>query len=447
MIVTIDGPSGTGKSTVARSVAKRLGFTFFDTGAMYRSVTWAILEKGISLDDPKQIEALLSDFDYEIHPHDNEVRHFVNGVDVTEAIRMQRITDFVSEVSALPSVREAMWKRQQEYGEMASAVFEGRDMGSVVFPKARVKVFLDASPEVRAERRLKEMRSKLPKDAAAFDLAAMEKELKRRDAYDSSRKLAPLRKPKGALIIDTSVLSIDEVVEQIVVHARETSKKLIPAWLHSKKMKFLYRWVIFKAWYLFRILYRHKVYGLEHYVKRAAIIAPNHTSYYDPPIAAISWPEEVHFLARESLFRNPLFGRFIRALNSHPVSGDVSDVSIFKMIISLLKEGKQVVLFPEGARTEGELGEIKPGIGMLVMRSKSAIVPTYIHGANEIWDIHRKVPKLRGRTACVFGTPILWEAFAHLEKREAQEKISEQLREALLALKAWYESGAKGTPP
>ncbi len=447
MIITIDGPSGTGKSTVARKVAETLGFTYFDTGAMYRSVTWALLQKKIPLSDLASVEAFLAQFTFDIRIQNGRPHYFVMEDDVTEVIRSQHITDAVSEVSAIPSVRKALWKIQKAYSERQSSVFEGRDLGTVVFPDAEVKIFLDASPEVRAKRRLAEMQQKRPDEAASFNEKSMQKELERRDAYDANRALAPLRCPKNARRIDTSEYTIDQVVEKIIDAQSKYVRGLLPTWLCAKPMRLLYRLVILCAWLPTRIFYRHKVYGLEHFVKRAAIIAPNHTSYLDPPLAAISWPREMHFLAREGLFKPFLFGSFIRALNSHPVSGDVGDVSVFKMLIQILKEGKQVVLFPEGERTDGKLGEVKPGIGMLLMRSQSAIIPTYIHGAHEAWPREKKLPKLFARTACVFGRPLLWESFSHLEKKQAQIEISKVLRKEILALKDWYEKGAEGIPP
>jgi len=221
-----------------------------------------------------------------------------------------------------------------------------------------------------------------------------------------------------------------------------------PAWARKIPMTWLYRVVLFLAWGFFKVLYRHKVHGLEHYYSKAAIIASNHCSNYDPPILAISWPEEVHFLAREGLFKNPLFGGFIRRLNAHPVSGDAGDIVVFKLICHLLNEGKKIILFPEGTRgMKEELAPLKPGIAMLVSRTKTAVVPTYIHGTLKLWNRQRKFPKLWGKTACVFGTPILWEQFAHLDKREAQNALTAKLAEAISDLRAWYENGARGTPP
>ncbi len=215
-----------------------------------------------------------------------------------------------------------------------------------------------------------------------------------------------------------------------------------PAWARrSKGMSLLYRITLFLAWAFYKIFYRCKVYGLENFYEGGAIIAANHTSFLDPPIVSISWPQEVHFLARESLFKNPLFGWLIRSLNAHPVSGEASDTKVFKTICALLSEGKKVILFPEGTRSpDNTLAPIKPGIAMLISRTNTAIIPVYIHGTYDIWGKSRKFPKLFGKTACIFGPPILWSSFSHLEKKEAQQAVATKLSESILALRAWYES-------
>jgi 1-acyl-sn-glycerol-3-phosphate acyltransferase len=221
-----------------------------------------------------------------------------------------------------------------------------------------------------------------------------------------------------------------------------------PAWSRNLSMSWLYRAVLFLTWCFFKLFYRHKVYGGQKDYLDAAIIAGNHSSFYDPPILAISWPQEVHFLAREGLFKNPLFGGLIRKLNAHPVSGEPSDIGVFKLICSLLAEGKKIILFPEGKRGRvDELGELKSGIAMLVSRSNSAVIPAYIHGTFKIWNRFHKFPKPWGKTACVFGSPIQWAQFAHLDKRQAQKALIDKLAESINALRDWYEKGAKGTPP
>jgi 1-acyl-sn-glycerol-3-phosphate acyltransferase len=209
-----------------------------------------------------------------------------------------------------------------------------------------------------------------------------------------------------------------------------------------------YRFILFLAWLVFKIFYRTKAYGMEHFPKGSGIIASNHVSYLDPPLIAISSPEEVHFLARSTLFDIPLFGRLIRALNSHPVKGEASDASVFKDLCKLLQGNNKVIMFPEGKRSfTGELSPLKLGISVLVMRTHCCIIPTYVHGTYKIWRRGQSLPKPWGKTACIFGTPIKAEDFSHLEKREAQEAMTKRLAEAILALRAWYENGAHGTPP
>lgn len=209
----------------------------------------------------------------------------------------------------------------------------------------------------------------------------------------------------------------------------------------------LYRFVIAFVRNYFRIFYRHRIYGVEHVVSGPAIIASNHTSFLDPPLLSASVPAEVFFLARKTLFKG-LFGKFIYALNARPVSGEAGDVRVFREIEEVLKGGGKLILFPEGTRSaSGELGKIKGGISIIVSHTDCVVIPAYLHGAWEIWGRNRKFPKLFGKTACVFGKAITWDKYSTLEKKTAQSQFADDLREAILALKKWYESGARGTPP
>lgn len=222
----------------------------------------------------------------------------------------------------------------------------------------------------------------------------------------------------------------------------------IPSWLQNVPMGLFYRFVLATAWCYFKLFHRHKIYGWEHYYDGPAIIACNHVSFLDPPVVSSSWPEEVHFLARESLFRNRFFGNIIRSLNTHPISGDTADVKVFRLIGEILKNGQKVVLFPEGTRSKsGRLSEIKPGIGLIVLRNQAAIIPTYIAGTDKVLGRGKAIPRLFIKTACIFGSPILWSDFAHLEKKEAQIAIVEAFIKKMAELKDWYEKGAKGNTP
>jgi len=439
MIITIDGPSGTGKSTVAKGLAKALGFTHVDSGAIYRSLACFLHERKVDPVDTTAIERELENFVYRT---ENE-RFFVNDTEVTGKIRTPGITRFSSQISKHKIVRRTLYAIQRSYAR-ENAVFEGRDLGSVVFPDADLKFYLNATPHIRAKRRFRELKQKFPDQK--FYLKEVEKEIKERDFVDSTRKVAPLKCPHDAKVIDTSHLNANKVLKR----ALKSYKKLIASRrsYRSPHMGLFYRFVIFTVYYFFRLFYSHKIYGLEHYFKGGAIIAPNHVSFFDPMIVPASWPEEVHSLARATLFRNPLFGYLIRKLNSHPVKGDAADVAVIKRIEALLKSGKKVILFPEGTRSkENELQEIKQGIGLIVVRSETAIIPTYVAGTFEALGRGKRFPRLFGKTACVFGSAIHFETYASMPKKQAMKEITQKLKTAMHELRAWYESGARGSPP
>jgi cytidylate kinase len=205
IIVAIDGPAGAGKSTIARSLAQRLGFTYIDTGAMYRAVALWALRVGVDLDDLHRLEQLAKEARIEFVAGENTVR--LNGEDVTAAIREPRVTEAASKVSMAPGVRRAMRAEQRRIGATQSVVMEGRDIGSVVFPEAQVKVFLDADPGVRAIRRAAEI------GAPVNEIA---REIAERDQRDRTRAEAPLTQAPDAEYLNTTRLSPEEVEEAIL---------------------------------------------------------------------------------------------------------------------------------------------------------------------------------------------------------------------------------------
>jgi cytidylate kinase len=203
-VIAIDGPAGSGKSTVARRLAERLGLEYLDTGAMYRAVTFAALRRGIDPADPEPVEQLARSVVLEVTTE--QVR--VDDVDATIEIRGPEVSRAVSLVAANPGVRTEMVRRQREWAEARDGgVLEGRDIGTVVFPDAALKVYLNARPEVRAERRAAEV-SDLDYETVAADMA-------RRDALDQGRDTAPLRRADGAFELDTSDLTVDEIVAEL----------------------------------------------------------------------------------------------------------------------------------------------------------------------------------------------------------------------------------------
>jgi CMP/dCMP kinase len=442
MIIAIDGPSGTGKSTVAREVARRLGFTFFDTGAMYRSFAWKVCQSGIDPADEAKVIETVPSFHFQIGANKAGDRaYFVDGVDVTSSIRTREISNISSKVAAYGKVRSAMVKMQRRFGRSCNAVFEGRDMGTVVFPDADLKIFLTAKPTVRAERRYRELIAKLPNPSGQISIDEVLKEISQRDKNDSSRSVSPLIQAEDAILIDTSDLSIDQVVDQIV-RLKPKSKT------RFSSMKFSY-WIVYSlARLFFKVFFRLKIYGEKHVQTGPGLLIANHTSFYDPPVLSISCLEEVHFLARESLFRIPLLGSLIKVLNTHPVARDASDIHVLRQMIRLLGEGNKLIIFPEGKRSEdGKMKPFERGFVFLAKKAKCTVYPAYIDGAYLAWPQHKKFPKLFGKITCVFGSPIFWEDFEDLPKDIVEEKFSLRCSSAISNLKVWLQKGAIGEPP
>jgi cytidylate kinase len=212
LTIAIDGPSGAGKSTVARSLAKRLGYVYIDTGAMYRSVALRVKEKGISPEDEVTLNLLAASLHISFITQGEQTYVLCDGKDVTEAIRIPEISRLASTISKLKGVREALVQMQREMGEGGGVVLEGRDIGTVVFPDADVKFYLDAEGEERIRRRYHEMVEK----GVRIDFKETQEELIQRDHHDMHRDHSPLKKAEDAVFIDSTHRSVEEVVEEMV---------------------------------------------------------------------------------------------------------------------------------------------------------------------------------------------------------------------------------------
>ncbi len=211
LVIAIDGPSGAGKSTVARLLAQRLGYTYIDTGAMYRAIGWKAKRDGIAAADEEGLSGLCARTEVTIRTDtdQNDLRIIVDAIDVTGEIRTPEMGMMASAVSKSPAVRARLLGLQRELGSHGGVVMDGRDIGTVVFPKADLKFFLDASPEERGQRRYRELRQK----GMDVDLDRITREIRERDCQDSGRELAPLKAAADAHVIDSSAMSIDEVLD------------------------------------------------------------------------------------------------------------------------------------------------------------------------------------------------------------------------------------------
>ena len=210
--IAIDGPAGAGKSSISKVVANELGYLYIDTGAMYRGVTWAVLDSHVDVNNQKDVESLLPSLDLTLEPTANACKVFVKGQDVTDLIRQQQINENVSTIASYKGVREYLVKRQQAMAAVGGVILDGRDIGSVVLPKAELKIYLTASVDARAKRRWLEVQGTSNEQS----LEDIKKNVESRDEMDKNRDESPLVCVEDAIVVDSSNMTFDETVEHIL---------------------------------------------------------------------------------------------------------------------------------------------------------------------------------------------------------------------------------------
>lgn len=212
--IAIDGPAGAGKSTIAKTIARKLNFVYVDTGAMYRAIALYFLRKGVDGNDAKTIAAMCPDIQVTLEYKDGEQQVLLNGENVSGYIRNEEVGGMASKTSAQPAVRAALLQLQRDMADSANILMDGRDIGTHVLPNADLKIFLTASVDVRAKRRYDELTAK----GVSCDFNEIREDIKLRDHQDMTREIAPLRQAEDAILVDTSDMTIDQVVETIIEH-------------------------------------------------------------------------------------------------------------------------------------------------------------------------------------------------------------------------------------
>ena len=422
--IAIDGPAASGKSTLARALAERLGLVMVNSGAMYRAVTWKILREEIDPADTAAVIRLLDGMDIHCGQEGSISTIRIDGTDPTPFLREPEINANVSTVSAIPQVRERLVALQRDYLKRTHVVMEGRDIGSVVFPDTPFKIYIDADPSVRDERRSGE---------GEIDSVSQ------RDAADSSRKTAPLMVADGATKLDTSALTISGVVDAAIGILGKQGFPL-PQHLPDEEPPTPMRWIYWLGWMSFGAAYRTlfglRVIGNENLIKAGPVlIASNHQSFLDPPLIGNLYKTEMVYFARKTLFKG--FGKWLYPQwNAIPIDQEKPDTSSMKAAIRKLKEGWRVLVFPEGQRTlDGSINEAAPGIGMIAAKAGVPIQPVRIFGADKA--LPRGSGKISlARITVKVGPPILLtpEEFKAYSNKEGYLALTERIMAAIKAL-------------
>jgi cytidylate kinase len=493
-VVTIDGPAGSGKSTAARALARRLGFVHVDTGALYRTVTLLAVERGVDLTDEEALAAVVADIDVRFEAAGDGLRVFSGGRDVSEAIRTPELTAQVRHAAGSARVRRALRPVQRTFAESSPVVMEGRDIGTVIFPDAEVKFFLDAPLPVRAERRWRELREA----GAEVTLEEVERAERERDASDTGREVAPLRRAEDAVAVDTGPNTVEETADILERIAREklrsrvsgagcrpgigdlgsgigelrargcpvpgprtpnpergtrnpparrssgeagepgTARRARPARsARGSRIGLWYRFCRLVCRWTCRAFFRLRTWGIENVPDRRAggvILACNHQSYLDPPLATCMLERQCRYMARSSLFGFAPFAWLIRSVGAIPIERGESDRAALRRAQEALGEGWLLTLFPEGTRTrDGYLGEVKPGVGSLAVRAGVPVLPCYLHGAYDVWPRSRRLPR-PSRVGAFYGKPIAPPDGEGLSRRERARLVNEEMTRTLRQL-------------
>ena len=380
-IVAVDGPSGTGKGTITKLVAEKFNFQYLDTGAMYRCVTLQLIKDKVNIEDTDKIEKILKNIDIKL---DGDIIYLDNQ-DVSKRIREEDVTNLVSQVSHIPIVRTSMVELQRRMSEGKSVILDGRDIGTNVFPNAEVKIFLDASSEERARRRVKQNKEK----GINIPFEEVKANIEFRDNNDKNSKVGTFKKADDAVYIDTTNLSIKQVENKVVKIIKQKQKKINKienAYVMTKETtlkRFSRGFVKGFLGLLYRIVYRPKIVGLENFPKdEGFIICSKHINYLDAAGIILLNKKTIRFIAKADLYRFGILSWLGHLFNIIPVKRGKSDINSIKLCLKALKNKEALGIFPEGTRKGLEKHmKVKNGAVYLAEKAKVKIVPVGIQGS------------------------------------------------------------------
>jgi cytidylate kinase len=448
LVVALDGPASSGKSSVGAAAAVRLGYRFCDTGLLYRAVTWLALQRGIGAEAGEPVVSLADEIRLEADDAGRLSRVTVDGIDRTVDVHGEAVDLAVSGYARVPELRLALLERQREIAEAGRLIMAGRDVGTVVLPDADLKIFLDASAEERGRRRALE-RGIDPGSPAGREILA---ELRRRDELDSTRPVAPLRRAPDAVVLDTDGNEFETTVNQVVatIRAAEAAREAnrgatngaaaipepasgngaasrrngravlgavrrsrpAPTAIASRK-SILLRFGSWAIRVIARLIARVRFEGdLSSIPPGALIIAANHASSADPPLIGgffNGWLDRpVNWLGKRELLEAPVIGWAMRVAAIHPVDRRAADVEAFRTALRILESGNVLAVFPEGTRSrDGALQEVREGVAVLALRSGAPVLPIGIADSDRFWPRGRLLPRFGHEVTIRFGRPFV----------------------------------------
>ncbi len=422
--VALDGPSGAGKSTIAKAVAKKLEYVYVDTGALYRTIAYYVISSGFDAKDENAVVSCLGKINVKLEYIGGAQHVMLNGEDVSDKIRTPEISMGASAVSAIPKVREFLFGLQQDIAKHNNIIMDGRDIGTVVLPNAQVKIFLTATAEERANRRFKELQEK--GDPSTYEQVL--EDIKQRDYNDTHRDIAPLKKADDAVEVDSTKMTLDEVIDAIVKIINDktagesgsgddsgekksirATRELMPVRPISKKKRlsfvkiFFYNLLRYITIFVYHCYYNIKWEGKENVPKDGGnIFASNHRSYQDPVFTALGARVPISYMAKEELFhKNVFFTGLIKLFGAFPVVRGKGDMQVIDTSIEKLEKGRNLEIFPEGTRSkDGKVGKGKTGVALIAAVAQTKVIPVGINFEGE------KL-KFRSKVVVRYGKPII----------------------------------------
>ena len=416
--IAVDGPGGAGKSSVCKQVARRLNLLYIDTGALYRTVGLYVKRAGIDPADRDAVVASLPGLSIGVRAEQGRQIILLDGVEVGDEIRTQEISMYASRVSAIPEVRAKLLDYQRSFAEEYDVILDGRDIGTVIFPDAQVKIFLTASPEARAHRRYLELTAK----GVDVSEEAVLAEMNERDRADSTRESAPLIAADDAVTIDTSDLDFEGSVEAVISQIKAKRYALTPEKAKkNKKEKRSYRFFYYTLGWIIRFFHRIKVTGRENVPRSGGfVLCSNHIAILDIFSIGASVPRPINFLAKRELFKVPVLSFLIRSAGAIPLERTKTDLGAIRRSVELAANGNLVAIFPQGHRQPGKNPadtEFKSGAALVAYRAGVPIIPICIRMKGQKYRIFR-------RTEIIIGKPL------NQEDLGMQKGGSEEYREA-----------------